>query len=133
MSDAFIGVLLRLWPLYVAFLLYAEFCAYCYANRLSARVQLAGYSTWLVVLLIILYATSPTSYARQVYAVAYLLVAAWTVAVPLGAINLGSRLLAQRDAPLLRQVGLVALTGVVFACWPLFGLASFCASGVDCV
>jgi hypothetical protein len=133
MSDAFIRVLLPLWPFYLAFLLYAEFSAYCYANRTSARVQAVGYTVWLVMVLVPLYATSPAVNAPQVYALAYVLVAAWTVAVPLGAINLGSRCLAGRDAPLLRQIGLIVLTGIVFVCWPLFGLASFCMSGVDCV
>ena len=133
MSDALIGELLPLWPVYVAFLLYAEFAAYCYANSKSARVQVAGYSVWLIGLLVILYATSPATYASQVHPLADLVLSAWTVAAPLGVINLGSRALARRDELLSRQAGLIVLAGVVFVCWPLFGLLSFCASGIDCV
>ena len=119
-------------PLLFGALIYAEAVAFCAAQRW----RLAQLSIGLVTfsgLVILQYATQPSSYALQTRPFAYFLVIIWVTFVPVAVLSVGAHLLGRADAPILRHVGLAALAVTVIAALPLFALWSLCASGLDCV
>jgi len=131
-DRAYLDVLLPLWPLLLATLLFVEVSAYCAARKFF-RLQFSIGAVAFVVLLVFQYATQPMSYAMQMRPYAYFFVLAWVAAVPLVVLSLGAALLAKIGSSAWRQVGLTILSLVVIIALPIFALFSICASGVDCI
>jgi hypothetical protein len=131
-DPAYVKVLLTLWPLLLAVLVFVELSAYC-ASRKSFRLQFSVGAVAFVLFVILQYAIQGTSYAMQTRPFAYFLVVAWVTATPLVALSLGAALLVKLRAPVWRQLGLAVLSLGVTAAYPIFALWSICTSGVDCV
>ena len=125
-------VVLSLWPLLVGALVFAEVCLYCAVRRWFRAVVLIGVGTS-TLLVVLDYALQPLSYAMQMRPVAYFLVIVWIAGVPLAILSAAALLLAQVNGPIARHLGILAISVVVIAVLPLFGLWSICMSGVDCI
>jgi hypothetical protein len=118
--------------LLVGALVFVEVAAYFGSRRLLRFLVFTGAAVF-ALLTILDYATQPTSYAMQTRPVAYFLVVAWNVAVPLTVLSVGAYQLGKVKPAVWRHLGLCLLSVAVIAALPIFVLWSACASGVDCI
>jgi len=132
MDSIWFSEVLPLLPWLAGTLVFVEIAAY-FASRGLLRLQVFTSVSVLALLVLLEYAIQPRSYAMQMRPIAYFLVYAWTMAVPLAVLSAGAYLLSKTDAAVWRHIGLLALSVAVIAVLPIFALWSICASGVDCI
>ena len=129
---AWLNLLPSLWPLLAGAWLFVEVTAY-FGSRRSLRFLVLAWAIVSTLLVIVDYATQPTSYALQTRPVAYFALVARTVVVPLTVLSVGAYLLGKIERAAWRQPSLCLLALVVTAALPIFALWSACAGGVDCI
>jgi hypothetical protein len=119
-------------PVFAVLLLLGEGALH-FAGRNRTRAEFILCALVIAGSIAIWYFTQPVTSPRLFRPGAYFLYVAWIMAVPAALLTIVSHALARSRFRLVKHGGVALSAAMLAPAWPIFGLYSICASGLDCI